>query len=862
MVPAPRYRTRTRESGGSRAAILPIAEATGAPGADAVRTTDLGVTGRSLLLLLFFFASGLAALAYEVVWIRLLTLTLSVTVYSLTTVLCAFMAGLALGAAVATRVADRVRLPLVGFGVAELGIGICGLLVPTVLFHLGPGYVWLHDALGGAGAAFTGARFLLAFAVLLLPTTLMGVTLPLLSRAVIEHRGAVGRGAGALYAANTLGAVVGCVAAGFALIPALGLQATCTLAAALNFTIGALAVALGRGMPVEPSAPAERAPAVRLPGPVKLAAAAFGISGFTAMGYEVLWTRALEHFTHNSVYAYSAMLATFLLGLGAGSALMARRADRIGRPLLALGLLQVLIAISVVGSLLIFTRFETLIPAVAEGIGGLTSWPRVVGLIFLEASLTMLATTLLLGAMFPLVARVAVDAIEVVGTRIGMAYLANTIGSIFGSLLVGFLVLPLLGVRGAFVALVAANGALGLWLALASASRGRWAVGAAAVAAVAAAFALLPEHLFEEQFIKRFGKLLFYREEVTDTVMVTEAEDGERVIRYADGRGTAGTRTFIGDRMYGHLPLLLHPDPREILQITFGVGNSLSSVLQHPVESVVCVELSPGVIDAAPFFRATNRDALEDPRVELIINDGRNYLLTSHDRYDVIRLDPPELHTAGIVNLYTREFFQMARDHLAEGGIFSIWFNNVMTPEDGIRMLLRTALAVFPHVSVWHDPYMYSWIINGSVEPHAPDLARLEAKFALRSVREDLASIGIHDPYEFLAHFVFSGRRLEEYAGEGPIVIDDHTRLDFSVPRSEDSYFGIANYNTNRWLIQLMEPGAKHNVAFVRFGRKVRQLAAYKEPVLPYLVNAAANGADREELERRLAAGRASLPVR
>jgi spermidine synthase len=166
---------------------------------------------------------------------------------------------------------------------------------------------------------------------------------------------------------------------------------------------------------------------------------------------------------------------------------------------------------------------------------------------------------------------------------------------------------------------------------------------------------------------------------VTDTVMVTQDVGGDRMIRFGDGRGTAGTMTVRDDRMYAHIPLVLHPAPRDVLSICFGVGNSLAAILVHPVAHVDAVELSPGVVDAAPLFRKTNRDVLTDPRVRLTIADGRNFLLASHDAYDVIRLDPPELHTAGVVNLYTREFYELARAHLRPGGIFSIWVNIVMT---------------------------------------------------------------------------------------------------------------------------------------------------------------------------------------
>jgi len=811
------------------------------------------------LLLALFFASGVSALVYEVVWIRILSLTLSITVYALTTVLCAFMAGLAVGAGLGSRIADRVRHPLRAFGIAELGIAASGLAVPALLFGLGPAYLWLHDALGGDGPAFFAGRFLLAFAILLVPATLMGVTLPLLSRAFVDRLDLVGNRAGLLYGINTLGAVVGCILAGFVFVPQLGLQTSSALAASLNLLVGFGAFALAGRFAVEP-ARREAGSGTPLSGQARLAALAFGVSGFTAMGYEVLWSRALIHFTHNSTYAYTAMLATFLTGISLGSALCSRFADKARLPLLGLGLVQLAVGVSVIAALRIYMNFETLVPALGERIGGLGSWSHVVALIFSEAALTMLATTLLLGCMFPFVARAVVDSLDVVGRRIGTAYVVNTLGSIAGAALVGFVVLPALGVRGAFLALVLVNLALGAVLALASAPRRiSLPLAGLAVTAAVAAFLLIPARVFEQPFLDRFGILRLYREEVTDTVMVTEAEDGSRMIRYADGRGTAGTITLPEDRTYAHIPMLLHPNPKRVLQIGFGVGHTLSSVAQYPVESLTCVELSPGVLEAAPFFSETNRDVLADPRVGLVINDGRNFLTTSRERYDVIRLDPPELHTAGVVNLYTREFYELARDHLAEGGVFSIWVNNVMTPEDALWMLVRTIQDVFPYVSVWHGPAMFSWVINGSLEPHAPDLRMLEARFADPAVRADLATIPIRDPYHFLSHFVGSGEQLAPMWQGHPLVEDDHTRLDFSVPRSRESYFGVANYNTGGWLIQQMEPGAVHDVAFAAFVEKIRHLAGYKQPVVPYLRGL--DGVGAEEVERRVEAARATLPV-
>lgn len=827
---------------------------------------------RPWILLTLFFASGVSALMYEVVWIRLLTLTLSITVYSLTTVLCAFMAGLGLGAAISARISDRVKRPLVGFGLLELGIALCGVTVPLILFGLGPAYIWIFDASGGSGTLFNIGRFLLAFLVVLVPCTLMGVTLPLLSRSAVENSDVVGRGTGMLYAVNTLGAVVGCCVAGFVMIPAAGLFITSVCAAVLNVAVCVAALTFGfRTAPVhsEPgqvqSKPAQarapRPPRPPLPAGARLAAFAFGVSGLTAMGYELLWTRALEHYTHNSTYAYTAMLAMFLLGIGGGSAVCAKIADRIKRPLYAVGAIQVGVGVSVTVALLIYMQFDWLVPAIGEKIGGLASWNRVVVLLFTEAGITMALTTILLGATFPLVARVAVDSLDSVANRVGFVYVANTIGSILGCLVVGFAVLPLLGVRGSFLALILLNLGVGLLVVLrAEPARSRAVVTVGAVLTAILAFTMIPSRLFEDQYEARYNSLLFYREEVTDTVMVTEDESGSRMIRYSDGRGTAGTKTALEDRYYAHLAMMLHSNPKQVLQICFGVGNSLSATLQHPVDHVDCVELSPGVVDAAPFFSDTNRDALEDPRVNLVIRDGRNFLLTSHDRYDVIRLDPPELHTAGVVNLYTREFYELARDHLAEGGLFSIWINIALTPMEDTRAVARTIASVFPHVSIWRSPRFYSWVINGSETPMELDLARLSEHLGNETLRSDITLVPT-DPltvYDFLSCFVMSGSELEAYVGEGALVVDNHTRLDFTVPRSREAYFGLTNSTTDYFLGDLIT--AEDDIPRQAQRRNIRKMYDLTTPVFPYLTGVGAEGFDRAEVERRLQEAAEKLP--
>jgi spermidine synthase len=818
----------------------------------------LDSSARQRLLLLLFFGSGASGLIYQVVWMRALTLTLSVSVYAVTTVLCAFMAGLALGAWLSGRLADRIHAPLLAFGVIEIGVGLTGILTPRILFELGPAYGWLAAQLGHEATSLLLARFLFAAAVLLVPCALMGMTLPVLSHAAVTRDGEVGRGVGSLYAVNTLGAVSGCIAAGFILVPNLGLTASSTVAAGINLSVGLIAVGLGRrerspARPAAHAAPAADAGSA-ISRPARLATLGFGVSGFTALGYEVLWTRALEQFTHNSTYAYTAMLAIFLFGIGAGSAATTARSDRARHPLAVFGAVQIAIGISVIAALLVYMHLLDWIPAAVETLGGVDSWGRALTLIFSVAAVILLATTLLFGATFPFVARSVVDSADRVGRRVALAYTVNTLGAIAGALSVGFLLLPALGLRGSFLVLVGLNLAAGAILVIAADAR-RWAplAGALATLVFGAALFLVPPRLFEESFARRYGKLLLYREQITDTVMVTEDRTGNRYIRYGDGRGTAGTATFPEDRSYAHTAMLLHPDPRRVLSICFGVGNSLSSLAQYAVDRIDAVELSPGVTWAAPFFARTNRDVLQDPRIRLTIQDGRNYLLSRPDLYDVIRLDPPELHTAGIVNLYTREFFELAKNHLAPGGLFSIWINIAYTPEHELKMIVRTAAEVFPHVTIWHSPYLYSWVINGSREPRPPDLALLEKWFADPKVKADLASIQLDDPLEFLAYFVMAGDEVAAFAEGVPVITDDRTRLDFTLPRSVESYFGISNSITDDWLVDQMDRRETLVAKSIR-------MCAHKRPVLPHLANPGALGLGPAELRTALDARLAALP--
>jgi len=315
--------------------------------------------------------------------------------------------------------------------------------------------------------------------------------------------------------------------------------------------------------------------------------------------------------------------------------------------------------------------------------------------------------------------------------------------------------------------------------------------------------------------------ILFYKEEATDTVMVVEHPDGARMIRYADGRGTAGTRTEATNRLYGHVPMLLHPQPDDVLSICFGVGNTLSALAQWQPRRLVAVELSPAVLETAHWF-PTNRDVLATPGLEMRIDDGRNFLLTSDELFDVVQLEPPEIHTAGVVNLYTREFYELARRDLKPGGIVAQWMNVVLMPEHEMKMLVRTMQDVFPSTSLWAGSEWWDIVLLGTVEPLRVDARRMLERVAAPAVRADLERIGFHGAEELLAHHVLGPESLRAWAGDVAPVTDDRTWVDFSVPQSAAAGFGLFLYQT-----QLNVPKAR---ATQRIRERLELLARRESP--------------------------------
>jgi spermidine synthase len=756
------------------------------------------------LILSIFLVSGVAALVYEVVWMRWLSLSFGVSTYAVSTVLATFMAGLAIGSFYFGRWIDRAGNPLRAYAVLELLIGLYALAIPSLFELMRFLFVELHQ-LQFPPLQFALARAALAAILLLPPTILMGGTFPILVRFFVRNRSEVGRSAGVLYFLNTLGATLGTLLAGFFLIENLGLAKTNLVAVFINFSVAGAAGWLSRKKyetsetpPEEPDdEPKEQALVDRReisPIAVWLVLGCIGLSGFASLAYEVLWTRALTRYLYNSTYAFTTMLATFLTGIALGSAIYSAWLTRVRRPVLLFAALQLCVGI---GFLLSSFFFRDLSNVSADLTGSLeiTSFGQSIGTMFLRSALILFLPTLFLGATLPLATDICTQGVSRLGFGLGRVYAVNTSGSILGSLAASFLLIPALGMQGSIVFLVAVNFIMAGALGVAGTHRpiNRLAVCSVTALSLVGAIILVPQDLFTSTFKSPDQDLVFYHEGSTDTVGVIEyGPKKQRTIVYDDQRGTAGTNTVPWNFYFAHLPMLLHSgEPSRILHICFGVGNSLAAVTSYPtVDLVDNVELSPNAILAAPYFW-TNDDVLADPKVRTHIEDGRTFVLATEQKYDVILLEPPEIFTAGVVNIYTKEFYQDAAKTLAPGGMLIQWLMVGQLPVEDEAMFFRALSDAFPYVTAWQQLANGPILLIGHTEPLEIDMDKLLAKMKRPHIFQDLKRIPIYGPEHLLSFFIFDDEAYREFVDGVTPVTEDQTVVDFTAPRFAGSGFGF-----------------------------------------------------------------------
>jgi spermidine synthase len=747
---------------------------------------------RFALLLSCFFLSGFAALLYQTAWTRELSFVFGTSDLAVAAVLAAYMGGLALGAAAAARFAMRLRRPVLAYGVLELAIAACALLVPWGIRGLNALYVGL---LGGVGdlpesgsAVATLFQLASAFAVLLPPTAFMGATLPLLARHAVRREEEIAARVGVLYAVNTAGAIAGTVVAAFLLMPELGLRRTVWLGAVLNALVFALAALLARRAPA-PSEPSRaRAPAAE---GARWILPAIALSGAVSFAYEVLWTRLLGHLLGGSVHAFATMLASFLLGIAVGSAVASRLARTRERAAAGFGLTQLGIAVTSYAAFVLADQ----LPALGARLGAGPGSPLASAAL---AGAALLPITLCIGATFPFAVRVLTRHPDQAAVATARIYAWNTVGAIVGALGAGFLLLPGLGFEGALTVGVAANLALAALAALATPPRRPVLAAAAALAGLALAILPVgpPWALLSSSPLKPVstrGEIVHYGVGRTTTVLLVDHGRGYQLT--TDGLPEAwidpvGTLPEMNVAQWlSGLPAMLRPDAREVLFVGLGGGAALE-LAPRTFTSLDVIELEPEVVAAnrrIADLRA--RDPLSDPRVRVHLGDARGTLQLVNRRFDAIVSQPSHPWTAAASHLYTREFFSLVHSRLEPDGVFVQWVGIAFVDEALLRSLLAALLEAFPHVAVFR-PQNYGLLFAASERPIDPLTG---AARALREAPDDCARFGIHRLEDFASIWALDESGVRALAEGAPPNTDDHNLLAARSARLGDGRLDLAS---------------------------------------------------------------------
>ncbi|MEZ4861686.1 MAG: fused MFS/spermidine synthase [Caldilineaceae bacterium] len=752
-----------------------------------------------LLLLFIFFLTGIAALIYQVAWAREATLVFGVSVYAYSMVLAAFMGGMALGSFLLRTVADRTTQPLRLYALLQGGIALCGLLSPYVLPGLLPLYGAIAQHLAPTAQLLTVVRLLMALVVLLPPTFLMGGALPLMARVVAQQAGAIGSDVGRLYAADTLGAAVGSALTGLLLLRLLGTRETIWLAAALNLGCALLAWWLSTHLHFKTaqieqtlvSATAHQRPRAktRAQAPntgratsTRFLLWAYALSGFAALGYEIVWARILAIFTLNAVFSFAIMLTAFLSGLTLGGWLAAWWVRRRPVTLMHFGVLQLLVALSSLGMLFIFARLPSF---TIEDTLGATALSHFIAFEFLLGVMTLLLPTTLLGMLFPVAASLYTHEEHItIGDRIGLLSACNTLAAIAGALVAGFLFIPWLGLKGTLITLALMNlllGVIAAWRVRRQQTQW-WRSPAVAVGMAALLLSISPAGYYLGFREGPTDQMIFYAEGVETTVAVFAVPEHNFKVSFVNGRIEVPTdaismRAF---RLLGHLPAVLRPDAERALMLSFGNGIATGSLNTHQIPLIDAVDLSAEQFAAAAEYWIENYNVLRSPYLHTHVEDGRNFLLQAHGRYDIITTDATHPVNASSWALFTEEFYRSVQQRLSEEGVFMQWLPFHSLTEAEYQQILRTFQHVFPHATLWYTGGSHTLLLATPQRLTRADLqSALQAAAAHPQLNDDLGSVAA-----IAADWIMDEDALRTYAGPGALVTDDNA---YFLPQSQDT---------------------------------------------------------------------------
>ena len=747
-----------------------------------------------------FLVSGSTGLLYEVAFGKLLGYVFGATAYAVSTVLAAFMGGMALGAHLGGKRAARIARPLVAYGVLEIIVGLVVAASPAALEALTAAYVHVAQKAPGSLAILTTARGALTALVVIVPTVAMGATLPILARVVAGEVGERSRRRlSLLYAINTAGGAIGALTSAYLVLPALGVRGTIWAAALANVTIGVTAIVAGRRAPAESPAPVmesndespkQPASAAQEHGPYhENTALVFAFaSGFIVFAAEVVETHLLALLIGNSAYAFGLMLAVFLVCLAIGAARSPALAEKHGDRALALGLGAAAISLAI--TMPLWAELPRLFLFAGKHVH---SWAGRELVRALAALLILAVPTVFLGTTFPLLLH-RVASMPDVGARVGRLTVVNTVGTIFGSIITGYVLLPALGSQGTLLGVVAA-------LAIASVLASRVATGDKGSAV--SRFALPAAAIVVALVLPRWDmarmtnganvyfsagpppdRIEMVREDVHGGV-TTVARRAEVLTLYTNGKfqGDNGPE-MAAQRRFAHFPsMFLRGTEKRVLVIGLGTGTTLGTIATYPWERIEVAEISPAIVDASrKYFSGPARNSLDDPRTVLSLEDGRNHLLVSPGGYDLVTMELTSVWFAGAASLYSREFYELVRARLADGGILQQWVQLHHIRRRELAAIVRTLRVVFPHVALFVGGSQ--GILVASARPLVASRAELDRLATAPAIRETLGAGTLPG---LLDELVASGEELDRFVAETPgepiVSTDDNLFLEYATPK-------------------------------------------------------------------------------
>jgi spermidine synthase len=768
-------------------------------------------SSHSIIYLLFFF-SGFTGLVYEIAWSRILSTILGNTSLAITVVVSIFLGGLALGSFLSPRIKIFHKNPLRTYAGLEVFVAVYSICTPWLAGTVDHVYGYLYGSVSSNFWLSIFSKASLAAILLLLPSIAMGATLPVLVRCFseIDRR----HSAGLLYGMNTAGAVLGTLTCGYVMLPLLGIQRTIFTTAGMNLFIALLAIWLSARMPQQEPV---------LPGRVNRIHPAYLLvfmTGFAALSYEILWTRALSMFFGSSVYAFSSILAAFLLGIATGSSYYSKRIPAGADAYQFFSLIQFRISLAAIFFLGVFMGIPFLLIRLYQMFHH--SFPLFQAAQFILIGATVFYASFISGAAFPAALHFFRSQTRDLPLHVSNVYTFNTIGSIVGSVTAGFLMIPAVGVERSIRIMGLLNLILGIICFRKSSSRSQdkrtLAIGGVCLILLillpqwnqsiynsgfyAFAYKYVPKKittatpviappirrpLQADLFPALQGpeqlRLIYYGEGLTATVAVVEQDKNTRSLLIngkpdASNVPTGDMRTQL---LLGHLPVLLKGKADHVLVIGLGSGVTSGALVTHGVRSIHSVEIERKVVEAARFFQDENLRVLDRKIFELIVDDGRNFVRHHSGTYDVITSEPSNLWMSGVANLFTREFFLSAKDKLTPGGLMCQWIHLYQISLEDVLIFLKTFHSVFPHLSIWIDDS--DMLVLGGNEPMILDPATLRQRMSDPVVAWSLRRSAITPEY-LIGKYVGDERMMKALRRSLPINTDDHPILEFSAPRS------------------------------------------------------------------------------